>query len=517
MTAPFNYTSSLVKGAKLFYTRLPLKYSAEQVLLNMMNKDYSFIAQCEGNFIIALVHTTSSGEAVTLIKDRFNSQRVLYVQRGNRLLISNSSSVFPVKKSEINYTALYQAFTSRILTEHALQKDVNVVPLNHGLYYDGKQLDLIEVLKCELKVLESTKALSNEEALALIKRSLNQTYRALDVDTPIAVLLSGGVDSFILAATAQQYFRNICAYTPTWDDGKNPELARAIRFSEQLGIKHRIIKVTSSDFIDAFKETISVTKVPNRNYSSLVLHRLFDSIEEVHILYGEYADSLFGSSLIKGGILDSKYARLSKLIPKFLFPYEFQKMLKKIERNSPNTLYQIEEVDDSPIKQWTVENKIQVDLMPTIKVSNEEFSRINGISQALHNSCAQHMQEIEASAQLKEKVIITPFYNQRMLNISNRLDEYQMFGKSGLRISKNFKQETRIEVKPLLKQLASEYIDRDAIYLRKLGFPTPFHVWVKSFEKTLTGELKEKVTSVENIETKWSIINLYYLVEKDIQ
>ena len=183
VVAPFRHISCEVRGAELYYTRLPLSYSAEQIVLCMYRQNYSIIASCEGNFTLVLVLTTKKGKSVTLNKDRFNSQRTLFTENDNNIVISSSPKHFPIEKDNINHDAMFEALSSRISTQHVLQKNVDIVPLNYGLHFNGKRLDLIEVAKDELKVSQSAKTLGNDDALALIKRSLKQTYQVLDSET----------------------------------------------------------------------------------------------------------------------------------------------------------------------------------------------------------------------------------------------------------------------------------------------------------------------------------------------
>jgi len=516
VSSPFNYRSSGKNPGTLYYTRLPANFSEEDIINKIVCGSWNFVGNSEYNFLVVFVAENPNRQNWTLVRDRFGSQRVLIRDTKDSLIVTTDPRAVRHENTKWNPKGLRYALASRIITEVALEADVSILPFSHGLLYDDKNgLALIQTGAKSLEIEESQDRLSDEKLIDSIKNSILESYQLVSRDKPVAVLLSGGVDSFILAAIACKHFTKVKAYTPTWIEGENPELDRAIAFSKKLGIEHHVITITSKEFNLSFFEMIEANGIPNRNYSSLVLHALFKSIPEEHILYGEYADTLFGSFPVKTGIIDRSYGRVLSFLPNSIFPERIKEILSNIKLKSLRSLILIPSVTERFIEK----HLISLDIDPSQKSGYElqkMFTRVAAIEFILKTDCSQHMIEIETSALLFGKKIVTPFYNQRMVAISNQLSSRQMFGDSELSIRKNFKKDTSVQVKPLLKKLACQFIEPEAIYLKKLGFPTPFASWVQDFIIASDGRYISSSLESQESEQIWSSINFACLTKKNV-
>lgn len=506
VTSPYKYTSESKIKSTLYYSRLPASLTEEEIIQALLERDFSFIASEELNFIIVLVTQQSDGPQLTIVRDRFSSQQVYFKESIDGVLISTNLKDFKTQENSLCAQQIDSLLSNRITSHKSIFQNVNVLKSHQSISFDGNLnfLDLSENLRPK----RDRRPLDDDEAIKMIRSSLFSSYKQFNENSDVAVLLSGGVDSFLLAATAARYFKNLKLYTPTWSDGDNPELPRAIHFAEHLGLPQQIVEINKGDFLNSYKEIMEVNPITIRNYSSLVLHTLFKHIPEKHILYGEYADTLFGNNSIKNILIDFKYLNLLKLFPRFLFPKKLS-LLNHLEDSGLGHLVYIPQINE------TVKNRIKsfldISLSDCINsvTSSSKLTRYDAVQYNLDSDCAQHMLEIETSASIHNKKIITPFYNQRMVGVSNRLSEQQLFGKTGLSILKNFKRDNRDQVKPILKKLACDFIAHDAIHLPKLGFPTPFSVWVEHYiEEELTGSEKELALGLESAEAQWSFINL---------
>ncbi|QSP93304.1 hypothetical protein LPB19_08630 [Marinobacter salinisoli] len=509
--APFQYRSEGSNPGVLYYTRLPANMSADDVVDHIVRRDWRFVVNAEQNFIAVFVTGRGEGQSWTLVRDRYGSQRVLMTTTKHGLLVTTNPWLVRDQSTRWNPEVVRQAIISRMLTEAALEEGVSVLPLWHGLTFD-QTVGLVEIATGaeELTVRESRCRLSDGEAISQIKASILESYQQLDTEQPVAILLSGGVDSFVLTALAKQSIPRLIAYTPTWADEPNPELQRAVRFARQLDIEHRVITVAAEDFETCFFEMIEANGVPVRNYSSLTIHALFKAISERQIIYGEYADTLFGSFAIKSGMIDQTYSAMLRWIPGILLPRRIREIAPSIERVTTNKLVDISGMDEGFVERCLAHLGVGMAKKPNTE-SAASFSRISGIECNLRNDCCQHMVEIETSALLLGKTVVTPFYNGRMMALSNRLSTRQMFGASGVSVRRNFRQRTDGDVKPLLKALACEFIEPDAIYLKKLGFSIPFRKWVSHVD-AVSGI--QRYPGAKGAEQIWSSINLAYLANR---
>ena len=139
----------------------------------------------------------------------------------------------------------------------------------------------------------------------------------------IAILLSGGVDSSLLAAkAARSGFRTCVALTARWP-GENPELEAARAVARHIGIEHRIIDIEESYFEKSFPWITWRLEEPPRHYNSFVLAKLFGAASgQFDTLFsGHAADVLFGPpGIIELGKFQRRLSQL-EIIPRRLQAY----------------------------------------------------------------------------------------------------------------------------------------------------------------------------------------------------
>ena len=130
---------------------------------------------------------------------------------------------------------------------------------------------------------------------SLVEESVSQHLRS---DVPVCVLLSGGLDSTIIAATTRQHRLRL----PTFgagDERDDPEsdAAYARRLAEQWDLPHRSIRMTRDCFVAGVRTLIERTGQPVSTPNETAIHALGCAIRAGGCkvaLTGEGADELFG-------------------------------------------------------------------------------------------------------------------------------------------------------------------------------------------------------------------------------
>lgn len=136
---------------------------------------------------------------------------------------------------------------------------------------------------------------SSNDLRALIEESVSQHLRS---DVPVCVLLSGGLDSTIIAATTRRHRLRL----PTFgagDELDDPEsdAAFARRLAEQWDLPHRSITMTQDRFVAGVRTLIERTGQPVSTPNETAIHALGCAIRAGGCkvaLTGEGADELFG-------------------------------------------------------------------------------------------------------------------------------------------------------------------------------------------------------------------------------
>ena len=186
-------------------------------------------------------------------------------------------------------------------------------PFLPGHYYSSKEGQMKRYYQRDWMDYEQVK--DNPASVEAVRDSLkNAVKRQLMSDVPYGVLLSGGLDSSVISAIAEQYSEHRIE-----DDGSTrawwprlhsfavglkgaPDLAKARMVADHIGTVHHEINYTIQEGLDAirdviyFIETYDVTTV-RASTPMYLLARVIKSMGIKMVLSGEGADEIFGGYL----------------------------------------------------------------------------------------------------------------------------------------------------------------------------------------------------------------------------
>ena len=122
--------------------------------------------------------------------------------------------------------------------------------------------------------------------------------RALVSDVPVALMLSGGIDSSAIAVLAARHVRgaDLTAYSVAFGR-ENDEVAAAARLARELGIRHRVVSVTEEDVRAEIDSWLTELDYPTANptwIATSFIARAAHSDGIKVLLSGDGADELFG-------------------------------------------------------------------------------------------------------------------------------------------------------------------------------------------------------------------------------
>jgi asparagine synthase (glutamine-hydrolysing) len=131
------------------------------------------------------------------------------------------------------------------------------------------------------------------EKLDEILRTTVATH--LDSDVPVTMLVSGGLDSSLTAAYASGVSPGLVGFTADVESAK-PELARAVRVADHLGLSIQPVTIRHEDYLRAWPEAVWHQDVPlcvASDPAFLLLSRACHEHGFKVALSGEGADELF--------------------------------------------------------------------------------------------------------------------------------------------------------------------------------------------------------------------------------
>ncbi len=270
--------------------------------------DYDFLTQSDCEVILALYRRDGKN-----FLEKLNGifAFALYDEENDAYLIGRDHmGIIPLYMGWDKNGSFYVASELKSL-EGVCNKIEEFLP-GHFLYSKDGQV-LQQWYKRDWTEFENVK--DNETDIAAVRKGLEEAvHRQLMSDVPYGVLLSGGLDSSIIAAVTAKYARQRIESGDTQEawyprlhsfavglEG-SPDLAAARKAADHIGSVHHEIKYTVQEGLDAIKdviyhlETYDVTTV-RASTPMYLLARVIKSMGIKMVLSGEGSDELFGGYL----------------------------------------------------------------------------------------------------------------------------------------------------------------------------------------------------------------------------
>ncbi|WP_313100620.1 asparagine synthase B [Epilithonimonas sp.] len=270
--------------------------------------DYEFLTQSDCEVILAL-YRRDGKDFLEKLNGIFAF--ALYDEENDAYLIGRDHmGIVPLYMGWDKNGSFYVASELKSL-EGVCNKIEEFLP-GHFLYSkDGQELQ--QWYKRDWTDFENVK--DNETNIAAIRKGLEEAvHRQLMSDVPYGVLLSGGLDSSIIAAVTAKFARQRIESGDTQEawyprlhsfavglEG-SPDLAAARKAADHIGSVHHEIKYTVQEGLDAIKdviyhlETYDVTTI-RASTPMYLLARVIKSMGIKMVLSGEGSDELFGGYL----------------------------------------------------------------------------------------------------------------------------------------------------------------------------------------------------------------------------
>ncbi len=254
----------------------------------------AFVDHLEGMFAIAIY---DKGK-LYLFRDRLG-KKPLYYMRSSKAFVfaSEIKGILPhLKNKEMNKDAL-QAYLSFLAPTppYTFYKGIEKLEAGHFALYEQGRLEI----KAYYDLLPSSiEIYTEEEALKTIETSLMESIeKRLMGDVEVASLLSGGVDSSLIAAMASRMGSKLKTFSLGYEGYKQyDERKYAAQVAKHIGVENIDIELSKDAFFEHLDAVTYALDEPINDPAAIPLYMLFKRIKEEGIkvvLSGEGADELF--------------------------------------------------------------------------------------------------------------------------------------------------------------------------------------------------------------------------------
>jgi asparagine synthase (glutamine-hydrolysing) len=255
-----------------------------------------YLRRLRGMFAVAL--WDGRRRRLVLARDRYGIKPLYYRDAGNTLEFASELRALPRGEVDLNALEAFLAFNS-IPAPYSIFRDIRKLPAGHVLVWEesGGAFDIERYARSGPVPVDELRGDDEAELVEELRARLRDSVRAhLLADVPVGVLLSGGVDSAVLAALAAQETSDaVHTFTIGFQERSFDERADARLVADRYGTAHHELLVQPDPLVlvpalaDVFDE-------PFADSSALPTY-LVSQLAAEHVkvaLSGEGGDELFG-------------------------------------------------------------------------------------------------------------------------------------------------------------------------------------------------------------------------------
>lgn len=254
------------------------------------------------NGIFAFAFMDKAKKKMILARDPFGVKPLYYAQTERGLVFS--SEIRPIQALLHDHELDGQALASLLRLRYnaaprTLFKNVQKVPSGHILSWDFSDSKITFDSNFYAFQLPKTIQGSKKELVDTYGDILEESVkRQLLSDVEVGVLLSGGIDSALIAALAKKHYKGtLKAFTIGFDgEFEEDEIEDAKETAELLGLEHHVDKISFHDFLGLIKECSRIVEEPLATTSMIPMYYLA-KLASKHVkvvLTGQGADEPLG-------------------------------------------------------------------------------------------------------------------------------------------------------------------------------------------------------------------------------
>lgn len=425
----FNYKSLCSTLAKQgFYPKTDS--DTETILLMYECFGIDMVQYLEGMFSIIIKDDRNL--KLFLIRDRIGEKPLYYFNNDSLFVAAseiNAVVQFIQRKSISVSSVLSYLSLNYIPQPSTIFKDVkSVLPGSYLEVVFSKELDLHEV-SCkhwwsplDLRLNSISSSVNTDELYERLKRSVSKRITS---DVPISLLLSGGIDSSIIAVILSELNVNLNAYTIHFNDNEDPELKSARLLARDLSLDYTEINGNSNKF--SWSEILNKLGQPYGDTSFNSLFAICNSVGEHYkvALTGDGSDEIFA-----GYLSENDFNSLQTVKPnsKALIQYY-------LNRNSVFSKNQLNNLIDSDVNLLDVQFQ-KVDEVIDSQFRNLRFSESDSLSYYLYLDLkllllSNNLVKSDMCSMANKLEIRSPFLEIDILEIFFALSSNQRIGSLG--------------------------------------------------------------------------------------
>lgn len=275
-------------------------HSDTETLVNLCRAGCTAESISQLNGIFAFAYLDMQREKVYLARDRFGVKPLYYYYNEEAVIFSSELRAIV---ETVGQTFSIGSITTALEIRHVPAPATmfkNIFKVEPGQLITISLGDTLSISKSYFADFPKPKRISNGTRKQLVSEYGQLLEKAVErqlmSDVEVGILLSGGVDSSLVAAIAKSKVKNVKAFTVGFDDILLDERESARKTAAYLNLDHYTAEVKFCEFLSEFEHLVNIVEEPVDSgsfFSMYTLSKLASSKVKV-VLSGQGADEPLG-------------------------------------------------------------------------------------------------------------------------------------------------------------------------------------------------------------------------------
>ncbi|HRJ68255.1 MAG TPA: asparagine synthase (glutamine-hydrolyzing) [Beijerinckiaceae bacterium] len=473
--------SELAAGGTHFRSR-----SDTEVILRLYEQfGLAAIDRLNGMFAIAI--WDGRDKAMHLVRDRMGEKPLYYLWDGRRLLFGSEIKAILAgldQRPPVNPQALWDFFTFRYVPpDHTIWKSISKLPPAHRLTIRAGG-GVPEIARWWDIPRPSHRQRSDSDEVAQFDALLtNATQLRMLADVPVGILLSGGLDSSVVAAKAALEGQRVKTFSVAFEGAEAIDERRYARMvAKAFNTDHHEVVIGEREFVDFLPDFVRFTDEPLADLASIPLHYVCKLARKnvTVVLSGEGSDEILGGySFDNWAARWDEAATLSK--PLTLMERLLRRQAPWVDpglldlRDAPQPLTMTSYMTSEEKRALFRAGMEAPDSLDGLRAKLAHFGKASPLAQALYIYCQDWLVEdllmkADKMSMATSVELRAPFLDHRVVEAAARLPDHLRVGRRA---------DGTYETKRILRMLAAKCAVPQEILTRpKMGFPVPVYGWL---------------------------------------
>ena len=464
----------------------------EVILAAYMEWGDAAIEKLDGMFAFAILNL-KTGRTV-FARDRIGKKPLYYYWKDGELIFGSELKAIvkhPNFKKNLNENVIKQFLCYQYINEpNTIYCDTYKLPAGHYMVFKNGQIEIKKYWDIYEKYIDGKKnvILDYKECKEELKNNIyHAVKKRLVADVPVGSFLSGGIDSTLVTAIANDIVKEkIKTFTIGFEDKKRNEAQFAKESSQYLGTDHYEVYVTERDMLNLLDDMCFYFDEPFADPSELPTMLVSKVAKEkvTVALSGDGGDEFFcGYSMYDyvyySQMLDKLSGVGNKFIPKSIKKKLPAEVVALLSNRNPN--YKVQLFSDLPemfVSKMMKNNDVGIKFNKERLIDTENWQE----RRMLLDMYTYLPEDVLTKA---DRASMKYSFEMRCPLLDTNVMEYSF------RVPHEYKYKARNK-KYILKDILYDYVPKKMMDRPKNGFGVPLGKWLRTFLKDEINRVSQK-------------------------